>query len=309
MAQADKAKIEAQVQAYKAGLTETLPFQEIPSKLTIRNISNAVLSMQEKHLHRRTISAYKRSFDYFMTLHGDYTAASKLTDAHFERYKNWRLEQGAKPGGINKELTAILAVLNFAKKNGWIAFVPSAKKFKVQKKTPHWFTAEQLIEIRDSLEGEYREVFIIFATTGCRRGGLLRERINDPGGLRWKDVDFSAREITVYEKSRTRKIYLNESALRVIQNRYNGQGPLEPVFDLLSDTYTHHITAKLKELGLYVKGKSVHTIRHSVATKLLMSGANIREVQEFLGHTDVTTTMIYTHVLENKEKLTRKLEM
>jgi integron integrase len=47
------------------------------------------------------------------------------------------------------------------------------------------------------------------------------------------------------------------------------------------------------------KHASVHTLRHSFATHLLMSGINIREVQDLLGHKHVETTMVYTHVLRN----------
>ncbi len=69
----------------------------------------------------------------------------------------------------------------------------------------------------------------------------------------------------------------------------------------------HHISDKaiqtaigvaLKKSGI-VKHATPHTLRHSFATHLLMNGVNIREVQELLGHKNVETTMIYTHVMRN----------
>ncbi len=61
------------------------------------------------------------------------------------------------------------------------------------------------------------------------------------------------------------------------------------------------VAVAVRKAGI-VKHASVHTLRHSFATHLLMNGVNIREVQELLGHKNVETTMIYTHVLRNMSK-------
>lgn len=58
----------------------------------------------------------------------------------------------------------------------------------------------------------------------------------------------------------------------------------------------------MKKAGI-VKHASVHTLRHSFATHLLMSGVNIREIQTLMGHKNVETTMIYTHVLRDVSKV------
>jgi site-specific recombinase XerD len=58
----------------------------------------------------------------------------------------------------------------------------------------------------------------------------------------------------------------------------------------------------VKKAGI-AKHVSVHTLRHSFATHLLMSGVNIREIQQLLGHKNVETTMTYTHVIRDISKV------
>jgi len=70
----------------------------------------------------------------------------------------------------------------------------------------------------------------------------------------------------------------------------------------ISDSAIQEVIRKAIRKASIPKHASVHTLRHSFATHLLMNGVNIREVQELLGHKNVETTMIYTHVLRDMSK-------
>lgn len=69
-------------------------------------------------------------------------------------------------------------------------------------------------------------------------------------------------------------------------------------FYMSPKTIQNAISEAVKKAGI-IKHATVHTLRHSFATHLLLNGVNIREIRELLGHSHVETTMIYTHVMRN----------
>ncbi|TAN44878.1 MAG: hypothetical protein EPN22_05085 [Nitrospirae bacterium] len=73
----------------------------------------------------------------------------------------------------------------------------------------------------------------------------------------------------------------------------------------ISDTAIQSALKNAVQKAGITKHATVHTLRHSFATHLLQNGVNIREVQELLGHKNVETTMIYTHVLRDMSSAPR----
>jgi integrase/recombinase XerC len=137
-------------------------------------------------------------------------------------------------------------------------------------------------------------------------------RVSELCGLRIQDYNAAAKEMRVIGKgSRERVVLLNDSAQAWLE-RYladhwtklaGGRQPLpdNPLFvsrqaTRLSSRSVHRIVLKYARLAGIAKPITPHTLRHTFATHLLEGGADLRVVQDLLGHTTISTTQIYTHV-------------
>jgi site-specific recombinase XerD len=191
------------------------------------------------------------------------------------------------------------------------------------------------VELRDKRKMRVREVFgeeemgVFLDSIDIHKAGGLRDRalfelfyssglrISEMRRLKVKDVDVEQRLILIRESkfSKDRVVPVNEVAMKFLirflgKRKNKGEAYVFPGMNgaLSLASMRRRFCKCLEGSGISRwKGLTIHSIRHSVATHLLERGADIRYVQELLGHESIETTVIYTHTLEeNLKRVYRK---
>jgi integrase/recombinase XerD len=136
-------------------------------------------------------------------------------------------------------------------------------------------------------------------------------RVSEAAKLTVGDIDFTSRMILIRESKwgKDRIVPVNEAAAAFLNRLVAGREERkeERVFGISSgNSINHRFQKLLKDRGLARELLSAHSIRHSIATHLLARGADLRYVQELLGHRSIETTAGYTHELnENLKRIYR----
>ncbi len=185
---------------------------------------------------------------------------------------------------------------------------------KRDRKLPNFIEYNELEElIRSSLEGKNQErnnlIIELLYATGMRVSELVNIKIND--------IDFNDQSIRVMGKgSKERIVYFGEYALNAMNSYIKGERKevLKNINSewLFPNKKGEHLSTRMIELivdklmrNVSIKSKvSPHTLRHTFATHLLNSGCDIRVVQELLGHENLTTTEVYTHITNEELRST-----
>jgi integrase/recombinase XerC len=158
------------------------------------------------------------------------------------------------------------------------------------------------IKIKTGLDVRDRAVLEVFYSTGIRVSELV--------GLNWSDIDFQLEIIRVLGKgSKERIVPIGEIALRALHDYADDQrkrwqlpckGETAVFLNNRGARITTRSVARIVEKHLKLAGIPVrlgpHGLRHSFATHLLNSGADLRAIQELLGHASLSTTQKYTHL-------------
>lgn len=262
----------------------------------------------EKRLSGNSIDAYMRDFEEFshFVLHHWHINPEQVSQEHIERYMAWLYTQGRSSASQARRLSGIKSFYNFMLLNDRVQQLPteSVKAPKAGRMLPDTLTLEEIDELIAT--------FDIRTAKGCRDSAIVEVlyscglRVSELTSLRLQDLFFGEGFIRVVGKGDKQRIVPISSVARDKIQLYmefrKPKRPSEATLFLnnrgtpLTRVMVFTIIKGAANLAGITKQISPHTLRHSYATHLLEGGANIRQVQELLGHESIETTEIYTHL-------------
>lgn len=182
----------------------------------------------------------------------------------------------------------------------------NVKNPKLEKKLPNYLNYNEMEELLESIdisttEGLERMLLIeMFYSTGCRVSEMINVKISD--------IDFTNKTIRIMGKgSKERIVYFGDYASKYLDNYLSKVKCDKYLFtNKKGEKLTiNEVEQIVKDIMKHISIKThvtPHTLRHTFATHLLNNGADIKTVQELLGHANLSTTGIYTHVSSDRLK-------
>lgn len=264
-----------------------------------------------------------RNYHHYLTRLSDFAGEIKISEIDPELIRRWRLwlnrlgsDKSDELGKLtqNYHLIALRAFLRFCAKRDIPAM--SADKIelaRVKRKQIGFLSAEEVERICSSIKTTSvsglrdRAIIELLFSSGLRVSELV--------GLDKDHINLTRREFMVRGKGqKDRPVFISkEAADWVSQYLEQRTDNLKPLFVSLGGSHTPNLQGNYKRLTArsiqrivqkyallagITKHVSPHSLRHSYATDLLMNGADLRSVQAMLGHANIATTQIYTHVTD-----------
>jgi len=269
----------------------------------------------EKGLSENTLSAYHRDLRQFheWLQHGNHGAITEVTRASLQAYLGARLRQGQSPRSTARFLSCARSFYHYLLREGRITLDPtldvdSPRLGRPLPKALSEMEVESLLRAPDLAQAlEFRDRTMLELLYAC---GL---RVSELTSLQLAQVSLNQGVVRVFGKGgKERIVPVGEEALSWLQRYLAGPrgellhgNPSEVVFPSLRgtqmtrQTFWYRIKIYARRAGIR-KHLSPHTLRHAFATHLLNHGADLRVVQLLLGHSDLSTTQIYTHVAQQR---------
>ena len=262
----------------------------------------------EKNASSHTILNYRLDLENFR----DFLKEAQVGDVDYlfvRKYLAQLKEKNLSARTMGRKLSSLRSFFRFLVKEGYIKVNPvdAITSPKQEKTLPKFLTEEDVVRLieapdRQTLKGlRDHAILETLYSTGMRISELV--------SLTEEAVDFIGATVRVLGKGKKERVVpIGERALRAIRN-YLAKRKVASHFIFLNKN-KKPLSARgfRKEMDKYIRLISLkehispHTLRHSFATHLLNRGADLRSVQELLGHANLSTTQIYTHLTTEKLK-------
>jgi integrase/recombinase XerC len=268
----------------------------------------------ERNASDLTIKSYREDLNhlvaYLTETGGPCPAPSAITTLDLRGYVASLHEANLAKTTIARHLASLRSFFRFGQRDGWATSNP-AKPLRTPRKPrdlPHFLSSDDLARLLEAPPANQ--------TMGLRDRAMLETlysaglRVSELVGLNDDDLDNAAGIVRVRGKGRKERLaplgsYAQKAVDRWLDKRKLAAAiakqPRKPVFtNKFGKRLTTRSVGRLLEKYLKITGldrrTTPHTLRHSFATHLLDRGADIRSVQELLGHKSLATTQIYTHL-------------
>lgn len=262
----------------------------------------------ERQLSPHTLQAYQRDLQYLAEFldSQSVTDLKQIDEHHIRRFIAWRHRQGIQSKSLQRQLAAVRSFFNFLLIQGRLAYNPAkgVQAPKLARKLPVTLDVDQtgqLLEIKadDPLAIRDKAILELFYSSGLR----LSELVN----LDLPDIDLRDAVVQVTGKgNKARRLPIGQKAIDALQNWLKRrkdfiQQDQSALFISQRGTRlsARAIQQRLRDWAIK-QGIDIHVhphmLRHSFASHMLESSGDLRAVQELLGHADISTTQIYTHL-------------
>ena len=290
---------------------------------TLSDVINNYLSELQNisRVSTHTLTSYKNDLFQFLQYADEKRKINYLQDISEKLIRNYIMylneEKEISTGSISRKLSSLRGLLNFSIRHDLISENPALNipNPKIKRKLPEIISVNDYkavfedIEKKEEPENELKIKTIFELLYGCAL------RVSEVCSLNIGDIDFSRRTLRIFGKgSKTRIVPIGDLSMNIIKQYVKSFDTLNAsealfktrtgkrIYPRIIYNYVHNYLSDVTDINK----KSPHILRHSAATHMLDSGADLLAVKELLGHKNLSTTQIYTHVSIERLKKTYK---
>ena len=271
---------------------------------------------EEKHAQKNTLNSYARDLNQFQTwlMANGITDLKKVKKETVNEYLQYMSGKGKSPATVTRSTASIRSFYNYMLREGRVKTNPAkaVTSQKVERKYPEILTnreVELFLEQPKCVDEKgFRDhaMLELLYATGIRVSELI--------GLNVEDVNLTVGFIRCTTHGKERIIPLYTAAVKALREYMEKIRPRIIADENQQALFVNMSGERMSRQGFWKiikyyqekaeidKDITPHTLRHSFAVHLLENGADLRSIQEMLGHADISSTQIYTHVIKKQLK-------